>query len=106
VAYSQTISVSPAGSYTFSVVAGSLPSGLTLNATTGVLSGTPAVTGTYNFTVKAQAANGCNATQAYTLQITCPTITLNPASLPSGTTGTAYNQTVSATPAGGNYTYA
>ena len=106
VAYSQMLNVTPAGSYTFSLVAGSLPGGLTLNPGTGLISGTPATTGTSTFTVKAQGANGCSATQTYTLVIACPAITVNPATLPSGTIGTAYSQTVAASPAGGNYTYA
>jgi large repetitive protein len=106
VAYSQTISASPPGAYTFSLISGSLPGGLTLNPTTGVISGTTTVTGTYNFTIKAQTASGCNGTQAYVLVINCPTVVISPASLPNGTTGTAYSQTLSASPAGGNYTYA
>ncbi|MBI1765507.1 MAG: putative Ig domain-containing protein [Acidobacteria bacterium] len=106
VAYSQTLSVSPAGSYTFSLIAGSLPAGLTLNASTGVISGIATATGAATFTVKAQAATGCAATQNYMLVIGCPTITVNPATLPSGTTGTAYSQVISAAPAGGNYSYA
>ena len=36
----------------------------------------------------------------------CALITLNPASLANGVQGTAYNQAVVASPAGGNYTYA
>lgn len=36
------------------VSSGTLPTGLTLNETTGVLSGTPTVAGTYNFTIKLQ----------------------------------------------------
>ncbi|MBI1760867.1 MAG: putative Ig domain-containing protein [Acidobacteria bacterium] len=105
-AYSQPLSVSPAGSYTFSLAQGNLPSGLTLNASTGVISGLPLVTGTYSFGIKAQLANGCNATQSYTLIINCPTVVLSPGSLPNGTTGTAYSQQLSAAPAGGNYTFA
>ena len=38
--------------YTWSISSGSLPTGLTLNSGTGVISGTPTVTGTSNFTVK------------------------------------------------------
>jgi hypothetical protein len=105
VAYSQTLGVTPAGSYFFSLTAGSLPSGLTLNSSTGVLSGLPTVTGAFNFTIKALAANGCFGTQAYSLAINCPVVALSPASLPNGTTGTAYSQTLSATPAGGGYTF-
>ncbi|HMZ17883.1 MAG TPA: putative Ig domain-containing protein, partial [Blastocatellia bacterium] len=106
VAYSQTLSVTPAGSYAFAIVTGSLPSGLTLNASTGVISGLPSTTGSFNFTVKAQTASGCNGTQAYSLTINCPTIALSPAGLPGGNAGTAYSQQISATPSGGNYTFA
>ena len=38
--------------YTWSVVAGKLPPGLTLGAVTGTISGTPNQDGTYNFTLK------------------------------------------------------
>ncbi|MEP7342574.1 MAG: Ig domain-containing protein [Acidobacteriota bacterium] len=103
VAYSQTLNVTPAGSYTFSITAGGLPSGLTLNTSTGVISGTPSVPGTYNFSVQAMATSGCTATQSYLLVIACPTITLSALATP--TLNTAYNQTVSASPAG-SYTFA
>ncbi len=106
VAYSQTFSVLPAGGYTFSLMAGSLPSGLTLNPATGVISGTAISTGTSTFTVKAEGAGACSATRSYTLVMGCPTVSVNPAGLPGGTTGTAYSQTISASPAGGSYTYA
>jgi hypothetical protein len=105
IAYSQTINVTPAGSYTFTLITGSLPAGLTLTSSTGEISGLPMVTGSSTFTVKAQSATGCNATQSYTLAINCPSVTLTPASLPSGTTGTPYSQTVAASPAGGGYIY-
>jgi hypothetical protein len=52
--YSQTITASGGTApYHFTISSGSLPSGLSLNATTGVLSGTPLASGTFRFTVKA-----------------------------------------------------
>ena len=52
-AYSTTFDVTGGtGPLTWSVAAGSLPPGLTLNTGTGVLSGTPLAAGGYTFTVQ------------------------------------------------------
>lgn len=68
VLYSQGLSANGGtGPYTFTVVSGSLPSGITLSSA-GLLSGTTAQTGTFNFTVKAEDASLCG-TQAYSLTI-------------------------------------
>jgi len=73
VSYSQTISASGgAAPYTFSVISGSLPGGLTL-ASGGLLSGTPTVAGLFNFTVSATDAGICLNTQAYSLAISANT---------------------------------
>ena len=56
VSYSHTFQASGgAGPYTWSLVSGSLPSGLNLSPS-GVLAGTPATSGSYSFTVKVRDA--------------------------------------------------
>ncbi len=105
-AYSQTITATGGnGTYTFAISAGSLPAGLTLNASSGALTGTPTAAGTSSFTVRATDGNGASATRAYTVAIAAAPIVVNPASLPSGTVGSAYSQTVSATGGSGGFSY-
>jgi large repetitive protein len=74
--YSATIAVSKAGAagptVTFALTAGSLPPGLTMPAQSGsgtVITGNPAQTGTFNFTVKATDGN-LTSTLAYQITIT------------------------------------
>jgi len=101
VSYNSTISVTPPGSYSFSLTQGNLPSGLSLNPITGQISGLPAVAGTYNFIVKATDGGSCQGTQTYSLTLSCPAVTLS--ALPAPSLNTPYNQTLTAAPAGGNY---
>ena len=100
IAYSQTIAGSGGTApYGFSVTAGTLPAGLTLTAA-GALAGTPTSAGTSTFTIRGTDANGCVGSVAYTIVIAappppvCPTITLSPPTLPGGTVGIAYSQTI------------
>ncbi len=107
VQYNQSFTqIGGAGTVTFTITAGALPNGLSL-ATGGALTGTPTAFGDFNFTVKATDANGCTGARAYSLHLNapCPAITINPASLPNGTVGTAYNQTTTATGGGAPYAY-
>ena len=67
--YTQTISATGGTApYSFTLSAGSLPSGLTLG-TNGKLSGTPTVTGTTTFTVTATDARGFTGNARYELLI-------------------------------------
>jgi uncharacterized delta-60 repeat protein len=67
--YNKLLTVSPAGSYTFSLLTGQLPPGITLNSA-GLISGVSSQAGTYNFKVKALAAGGCLGTKSYALMVT------------------------------------
>ncbi|MES2672321.1 MAG: putative Ig domain-containing protein [Pseudomonadota bacterium] len=92
--YSQSLTASGgAAPYTFAVTAGALPTGLSLGSG-GALSGTTTAAGTFNFTVTATDVNGQTASNAYTVVVAVPTITLTPATLPGGTAGVAYTQTL------------
>ncbi len=94
-----------AASYSYSVSAGSLPAGMSLS-TAGTLSGTPTAAGTFNFTVQAKDANNFTGTQAITLTVDAPAITITPTSLSNGTAGTAYTSTnFTASGGTGSYTY-
>jgi hypothetical protein len=95
VTYNQMASVTGGvGAVAYSISAGSLPTGLSLDSNTGSISGTPTVTGTSNFDITAIDANTCTGTNSYSITIACPTLVF-PASLPNGTAGVAYNQTAS-----------
>ncbi len=80
--------------YTFSVSAGTLPAGLTLNASTGVVSGTPTTAGTSSFTVKVTDAKSATATFATSITILSSVLTI---ALTSSTATAAPGGTVSYT---------
>src|SRR5207253_2063272 len=104
--YSQTISASPANTYTFAVSNGSLPPGLSLNTSTGVISGTPTQPGSFPITVTATDANQCTGSRSYTLVINlCPQISIEPQTLPAAVSGSAYSQTLTAIGGTAPYTF-
>ena len=66
----------------WSIVNGELPVGLSLNASTGKITGTPTVAGTYKFTLLAENDGGYDARE-FTLQVTQTTLT---GDIPASTT--------------------
>jgi len=107
-AYSQTVQATGGtGALTWSISAGSLPTGLNpINSSTGQITGTPTTAGTFNFTVR--ATDTLNQFDDLALSITIdlpapPNITTT--SLPSGSVGTPYSTPVVATGGIGNLTW-
>ncbi len=97
VAYSQALSATGGlAPYTWSISSGTLPAGLTLNTSSGAISGTPTTAGTSTFTVQVKDATLTTATKSLTIAIYAP-LAVSTASLPIGSTGTAYSQTLTAT---------
>ncbi len=107
--YSQTISTSGGVSpYTYSISAGSLPTGLSLNSGTGDISGTPTVAGTYVFTVTSTDSNSpTNHTASYEYSLVVSgSLILTPTTLPQATIGAAYSQDINALSSATSITYA
>ncbi|MHB8499605.1 MAG: beta strand repeat-containing protein [Candidatus Acidiferrales bacterium] len=93
-AYSQTLQSSGgSGAVTWSITAGTLPAGLTLNPTSGVIAGTPTAPGTSNFTVQATDSGTPQqtATQALSIKINPAPLAITTTTLPNGFLNTAYN---------------
>src|SRR6185437_2586506 len=99
--------------YTFSVIGGALPPGLTLNTSTGALTGTPTTVGIYNFTIQVADSTAAAGSTTGTVQLNCsitiqpstPTLTLK-CPLGTATVGTSYSSAAVASGGSGSYTYA
>lgn len=85
---------------------GLLPNGLGgCNGTTGIsctIQGTPTVAGSTLITVQVTDGGSNTATMPYTIVIANPTCSIAPASVPNGTTGIAYSQSLTASGCGTN----
>src|SRR6185369_14441254 len=63
--------------YVWSISTGSLPSGLTLNNTTGVISGTPLVAGTFDIRIKVTDADALATSKMFTIVVAFPKATIS-----------------------------
>ncbi|MGH9827005.1 MAG: putative Ig domain-containing protein, partial [Blastocatellia bacterium] len=104
--YSNTLAASGGTTpYTWSITSGSLPTGLTLGASSGTISGTPTGTGISNFTVQVSDANSLSSSKALSLTVNPPAPTITTSSLPNGTQNTAYSNTLAASGGTTPYTW-
>jgi uncharacterized protein (TIGR03437 family) len=106
VAYSATLgAVSGTSPYTFTIVAGSLPNGITF--TNGVFSGTPTSSGSFPLTIQVRDSASPNATVSanFNLVINSTTLLLSSAALPSAVINNAYSTQISASGGQPPYTF-
>ncbi|HTA43187.1 MAG TPA: putative Ig domain-containing protein [Bryobacteraceae bacterium] len=75
--------------FTFSVASGALPAGLTLNNSTGAITGTPTATG--GFIIQVKDVNGVVASTPCTFTVQLPVLTITSSSMSPGTAGIAYS---------------
>jgi putative Ig domain-containing protein len=101
--YSATLAASGGVTpYSWSIIGGSLPTGLSLNPSTGVISGTATVAGNSAFTAQVSDSQSPSNTNSKALSITVnspPVAPLNitTTSLPNGARSVGYSQTLQAT---------
>jgi beta-glucanase (GH16 family) len=103
--YSATLAATGGSTpYGWQVTSGALPAGLSLNLSTGVISGTPTNAVTATVTITLTDANTASTSAVFSLRILSAALAITTAAqLPDGTVGTAYSTTLAAT--GGTMPY-
>ncbi len=90
--------------YTYSISTGSLPPGLTLNTSTGAITGTPTTSGPYSYTAKVVDSTSASATTSCSITVTAAPLSVSCASS-SATVGSAYTSALVASGGVSPYTY-
>jgi hypothetical protein len=99
--YSLQLTTSSSAAVTWSVISGALPAGVTLNTTSGLISGTPTATGDFSFKVQASTGSQTDS-QTYNLSVVEP-LKITTTGKPNAEVGLAY--ALAGTAAGGKPGY-
>lgn len=103
-AYTDAVAAEGNGAVAYTVIDGALPAGISLDAATGALTGTPGTLGTSIFTLQAQDALGLTVTAQLSISVVPVIVESSLAwtdtSLPGGIAGATYGDGVSASGTG------
>ena len=92
-AYSQPVAASGgSGAYTWTLISGSLPPGLSLNGAT--ISGKPTAAGAFGFTLQVSDATGATSVKQFAITVAGGALVITTTSLNDATLGVAYTQTI------------
>jgi uncharacterized protein (TIGR03437 family) len=104
--YRQSLNVTGGTSpFTFSITGGGLPTGVSIDPKSGLISGTPTAPGPYTFTIQVTDSAGNVATQSFSVTIYSALAFTTTSPLPPATAGTNYSLTFAATGGLGPYTF-
>lgn len=91
--------------YTWAVTGGALPSGVTLNASSGLISGSPTTGGNFNVTVQVTDAQPRSVSRQLLIAVANPPLRVASSSLPVAVMGSAYAQNLSGAGGAPPYTW-
>ena len=92
------------------MTSGTLPAGLSLDTSTGALTGTPTTDGSYSFTITATDTYGAVGSESFSLSVdpaAAPSLVFTPSggALPAAMAGEDYSQAISASGGSGSLLY-
>lgn len=93
--YSSAMTVSGGTSpFTFGILGGSLPPGLSLNPSTGAITGSPISAGDYNFAGTVTDVNGASTFGNFLIRVLPPPLEIQTQALPAGAVGVPYTASI------------